>query len=305
MSFHFDHDQAAVLRRWASDAPAHCPVEINQHWSGRTLAVSGGKGGVGKSNISLNLALGLGDADHRVLLMDTDFGLPNLDVLLGQAPSHSLTDVIRNQCTFSEATFPVTPNVTLMPGGDIWSDQSPNLAEIRELLTQLAIYLGRTDYLIIDTQAGISNAVMGFLLSAENVLMVTTPEPPALMDTYRTIKRLWSHQPKGRISLIVNRAKEAEARRVYRSLGKMSERFLGRYLDLSGWIPEDRAVTNAVKRQQPFLLLHPQCPASQGIYRLVGKITGSAANTQPKPRSFLERLSTHFLGLRKGGDHDH
>ncbi len=282
-------DQAAGLREMVQ-GPADSPETDASRGKGHTLAVSGGKGGVGKSNISLNLAVGLGEMGHRVLLVDADFGLPNLDLLLGCAPRWSVCDVMRGLCEPADALYPVTDHVSLLPGGEL-DDEPEDLFSIRGLLSTLSVQMAGVDFVIIDTQAGISPTVMGMLLAAETVVMVATPEPPSLMDAYRTLKRLNRYGFSGEVTAVVNRAVQREAESTFSHLRGMSRRFLSLDIRLLTWIPDDHFVGRAVKGQEPLLRVYPQSSASAGINRLVDAIVQRPEGHSGSGRAFLLRLA--------------
>lgn len=298
-------DQAAGLRERIQERPsADSGIEHSQG-RGRTLAVSGGKGGVGKSNVSLNLAVGLGDMGFRVLLLDADFGLPNLDLLLGCAPRWSVDDVMRGLCEAGDALHPVTAGVSLVPGGDLGMDDAPDLQSIRRLLSTLSVQMAGVDYVIIDTQAGISPTVMGMLLAAEQVVMVTTPEPPSIMDAYRTLKRLNHHGFNGEATAVINRAERRAAESTFCHLQRMSRRFLSLDLRMLAWIPDDPLVGRAVRGQEPLLHLYPHSGAAAGINRLVDVVAGQPEGCPGSGRAFLRRLAgflPRVIGeVRRGG----
>lgn len=283
-------DQAAGLREMVDGPPAPPADIVASRGKGHTLAVSGGKGGVGKSNISLNLAVGLGEMGYRVLLMDADFGLANLDLLLGCAPRWSVRDVMEGLCEAADALYPVTARVSLVPGGEL-DDEPGDLQNVRRLLSALSVQMAGADFVIIDTQAGISSTVVGMLLAAETVVLVTTPEPPSVMDAYRTVKRLSRYGFGGEVTVVVNRANRREAGSTFCSLRRMSRRFLSLDIRMLTWIPDDPLVGRAVRDQQPLLKLYPGSGASAGINRLVDAIVQPPESRSGSGRAFLQRLA--------------
>ncbi|MFO8059395.1 MAG: P-loop NTPase [Bacillota bacterium] len=289
-------DQASVLRRRAQAAGLFRPDPDGDPARTRTVAVSGGKGGVGKSNVSLNLACHLGETGREVILLDTDFGLPNLDVLTGCSPARSIGDVMRGRCRAGEALYSVMPGVRLLAGGQMWSDEYSHREQVRALLGALSAQMAGADYMIMDTQAGVAPAVMGLLLASETALMVTTPEPPALMDCYRTIKGLCRAGYEGEIAVVVNRARGGEAERAFAQLQHMVRSFLARRIRLLAWIPEDPSVGAAVQRQVPLLRGFPHSRASEGIRRLGAAISGEPSRDRHPARAFLRRLARYMSG---------
>ncbi len=293
-------DQASALRLGAGRAPSLSVVRDPHGATTRTVAISGGKGGVGKSNISLNLAAYLGELGHEVILLDTDFGLPNLDVLLGCIPKRSIGDVMRGRCAPEEALSPVMPGVRLLAGGELWSEEYSHHEQARVLLSALSVQMAGADYMIMDTQAGRAPAVMGLLMASEMAVMVTTPEPPAIMDCYRTIKGLCRGGFEGEVGVVVNRAADREAKRTFGQLEHMVRSFLFRRIRLLTWIPDDPAVGRAVQRQVPLIRGFPDSRASQGIRRLGQAVTGQPARSLNPARAFLRRLAKHMPGSGAG-----
>ncbi len=295
-------DQASTLRSRVAQALEDPSISGCQP---HTLAVSGGKGGVGKSNISLNLATELASRGHRVLLMDTDFGLSNLDVLVGASPPHDMGDVMAGRCSACEALLTLSSGLSLLLGGNIGGSDSPHFDDVRSLLSALSRQMAEMDFVIIDTRAGLSDTVMGFLLAVDTVLMVSTNEPTSILDTYRTVKRLSALGVRGNIGLVVNRTDEAGAERTYNSLSRMIRRFLKRDVRYMGWIPEDRRLQQAVLRQTPLLELHPGSRASAGIRRVAEAIVGDDTEPHRESPGFFHRLARHLLGNRvAAGDDD-
>ncbi len=263
----------------------------------RFIAVSGGKGGVGKSNISLNLALSLGQNNHKVVVLDTDFGLPNLDILVGCAPQWSIADVVAGRCDAQAALHPLTEKVSLLAGGDLWGDRPPQPEEARRFLQTLAHQVSQLDYLIIDTQAGTSPAVTGLLAAAELVLMVVVPEPTSVMDAYRTIKQVEALDGDRDIGMLINRSNEKTARRTFSAIDNMMVKFLSTEARFLGWIPEDKAVRKAVQRQTPLVEIYPKSRAARSIVQLAEVIDGDDKQTAGAAKGFLNRLADHMRGL--------
>ena len=304
MTIHREHtsDQAMKLRQRVSKLGRASPAPSIR--LPRTIAISGGKGGVGKSNVSLNLACALAGRGHRVMLVDTDFGLSNLDVLLGVSPPFDLGDVVAGRCGPEDAVMNLASGISLLIGGEFAGEDSPTSERVRTLLAALSSQMAEADYVIIDTRAGLSDTVMAFLLAAETMIMVSTSEPTSILDTYRTVKRLCSLRADGTLGIVMNRCEPAEARRAYRSLARMIHRFLGRDALLLGSVPQDKRVVDAVRRQVPFLELFPHCRASRGILQLTGEICGDFVDRTPELMGFLGRLARHLLGANPAAGSD-
>lgn len=242
----------------------------------RVIAVTSGKGGVGKSHIVVNLGLSLASQGHKVLLIDADLGLANLDILLGLTPEFTIDDVFSLRKNLPEVLIEGPGGVKILPA----SSGISQLAELDEhqklfLLNELDHYGESLDVVLIDTGAGISRNVLFFNLAAQERIVVVNNEPTSLTDAYALIKVLVTQHGERRFKLLVNglsRAKEAE--KVYRTLMKVVERFLGGEITLEylGFIPYDEAISKAVKRQQPVLTLYPQAPASKAFAELAQRL---------------------------------
>ncbi|MBC23885.1 MAG: ATP-binding protein [Phycisphaerae bacterium] len=278
----------------ATESPEE-PVEPTRTRLAQAVAITSGKGGVGKSNLTVNLAVALARSGRRVCVLDADFGLANVDVLCGLSPRQTLEHVITGKCRLLEATVRCPGGFFLVPGASGVAD----LADLdglqrRRLLEQLADLERRVDVLLIDTGAGIGSNVMAFAAAAHRVLVAVTPEPTSMTDAYGAIKTLVGRVPGTRPELVINMAtSRTEASKVYKRLDKVSRAFLETPLELAGVVPFDMTVRGAVRRRRPLTLVAPQAPASQAISNLAQRLmqtwqTGSAA---PTGAGFLKRLA--------------
>ncbi len=238
----------------------------------RVLAVTSGKGGVGKSNIVANLGLALRRLECRVLLIDADLGLANLDILLGLTPQYTIQDILSLQQNLSQVIVEGPGGLKILPA----CSGLPELAELDEfqkvfLLNELDHYSETIDIVLIDTGAGISQNVLFFNLAAQERIIVANAQPTSLTDAYALIKVMVTRYNQTRFQLLVNgvsRPREGEG--VYHSLLRAAERFLGREISLEylGAIPFDASVPKAVMRQQPVVTLYPEAPASKSFARI-------------------------------------
>ncbi len=262
----------------------------------RTIVVTSGKGGVGKTNLTVNLALAFAKRGMKTLLFDADLGMANLDVLLGISPPHSLADVIDARMKLEEVIFPISENLELVPGGSGISELANLPADrLEKLLASLSEIEGRSEILLIDTGAGISRQVMDFVMAAHEVIVVTTPEPTAITDAYGMIKALNAQNPGATVHLLVNQADtEQEARSVSAKLTMIVERFLEIKLHFLGFVEKDVNVGRAVLQQRPFSVLYPYSVATRRVSILVGKLL--VQSEEPTVREgffsrFFHRLS--------------
>ena len=249
---------------------------------GRIVAVASGKGGVGKSSLVVNLAVALAGMGERVTIVDADLGTADVDVMLGLHPLYNLAHVVEGSKTLPEVILEGRHNVRLLPGGSgIW--ELANLSSRgREAATDvLAAVAQDSDYVIVDTAAGISDNVVRFLLAADDVLVMTTPEPTSITDVYALIKVALAqgvHEP---LKLVVNLAATSQAAEdVARNLAGVVERFLGGRLDYLGSLPTDPSVGRSVLRQEPVIVAYPTSPASRRIIALAQALRREASALQ-------------------------
>lgn len=260
-------DQAQPLRKLAAKRRfEHRPGKPL-----RTIAVTSGKGGVGKTNLVVNLALALTRLDRKVLVIDADLGLANVDVILGLSPRYTIRDVIQGDKTMEEVVVQGPGGVQILPATSGVSEMSTlGNDEKLMILQELDSFQTDADVVIIDTAAGISDTVLYFNIAAQERLVVATGEPTSLTDAYALIKVLYTQHQERRFRLVVNNVKDAaEAKGVYRKLGAAVDHFLGGVsLDYLGFIPTDPAVNQAVMQQKALLEAFPGSPAAKGIKNL-------------------------------------
>ena len=259
----------------------------------RVIAVASGKGGVGKTNMAVNLSLQLCRLGRQVILFDADLGLANADLLLGIQPRYNLTHFFTGGRSLAEIMCEGPLGLKLIPSGSgiaQLADLGPQ--ERERVLSHFALIGDQADYLVVDTGAGISRNVVAFAQAAEEVLVVTTPEPTARLDAYGLIKVLAQEGYPGRIRVIVNMAESpAEGEDVARLMETLAGRFLNIHVERLGVVPRDREVPLAVRAQRPFSLERPDSPASRAVAAMASAI--SKVNLAQPPggvRGFIERL---------------
>ena len=284
-------DQAAKLRALAA-----------QHVTRATVfAITSGKGGVGKSNVAVNLAIALSQAGKRVVLLDADLGLANADVLAGVEVRTNLAHVIARQRELKEVMIDAPGGFKLIGGASgIAKMADLSDGDRQRLIRALAELETLADVILVDTGAGISPSVLSFTRAADHVLVVTTPEPTAITDAYAAIKVLVrspgeesSPAIDRRISLLVNQAlSPQEASQVYDRVSKVARQFLGLTVFDAGYVPRDDAVLAAVRSRSPFVLSAPRSPAAQSLRQLVIRLgLGSTAVAAKHDNSgFFDRM---------------
>ena len=282
-------DQASRLRNLIES-------KTNDKESARIIAVTSGKGGVGKTNLALNLAIGLQKAGKNGLLVDADIGLANINLLMGRVTNRSLIELAnyrtRVEDVVEESNFGIkyisgVANINLMLNAS-----SEDLRAIQRKIINAPNTIA--DTIVIDTGAGISRYVMDFVLFAHEVLLVTTSEPSSLSDAYSMVKAHADYGGKGQIKLVVNRVRDwKEFKDTAERLNQTTQSFLDIYVEPLGYIYEDKAVSMAVRRQDPFIVGNPDCPASRCMRELVRCLNMGIAMRQV-PKGFRNILKGFF-----------
>jgi flagellar biosynthesis protein FlhG len=260
----------------------------------QVIAITGGKGGVGKSNIACNLAIAMSQMGKKVMVLDADLSLANVDVLLGLTPRLNLSHVISGEKSMSDITIKGPAGIHIIPGGSGVEELSQlNVQEMNRLFDAFGNLTPPPDILLIDTAAGIHPNVMQFLSAADKIIVVTTPEPTAYTDAYALIKTLLKHGDDREIGLLINMAQNArEASEVLRLMLQMCRQFLDLSFNNIGFVPRDPEVLKAVRYQKPFLLRTPNSPASQTIRNIAATILQIEVSNSNKRglKRFFSRL---------------
>lgn len=238
------------------------------------LAVTSGKGGVGKTNIAANLAVSAAADNQRVILMDADLGLGNLDILMNVQARCNLSHVVSGQYTLEQIMYVGPGGVEIICGGSgIETLANLSTFQRQRLLDEMESLQDRSDLIVIDTGAGIHSTVVGFCLAADHTLVVTTPEPTAITDAYAMIKVLASKQYAGRISLLVNMAQSPiEGKKVYRQIADVARRFLNVAVYEAGVLCKDENLIQAVRRREPVVLAFPKAGISKAFAAISNRL---------------------------------
>lgn len=270
-------------------------VLIAPRHAARTLAVTSGKGGVGKTYFATNLALLLARAGEKVAVLDADLGLANIHVVLGIAPPFHLEHVMRGEKSVRDILYPGPAGIQIIAGGSSITELAQLDSEQRQrVLNGLADLDDLADVILIDTGAGLAHSVLAFAVASEEVVIVTTPEPTAITDAYATLKVVSQGNPEARLRLVVNMAENMnEAHAAAEKLRLVARQFLNVDLDVLGYLPRDATVSRAVRAQQPFVLTYPDAPAARALAR----IADTLGYHPPRPGGFggfLNRVSRHL-----------
>ena len=296
-------DQAQRLRQlvdgkteYEPPCPAEQPEKSLSTQGARVLAVTSGKGGVGKTNLTVNLAIALGMAGQRVMVIDADLGMANVDVVLGCMSKRHLLNLLDAGTELEDVLMQGPYGVKYISGGSGIEKAAEFSYEERQHLMQKLSACGRlADIILIDTGAGLGRNVMDFVLAADEVLLVTTPEPTALTDAYAVMKAYSVYASNKNIRLVVNRVyDESESREVVAKLQQTSNRFLNMPIDCLGYIFEDSTVMRAVRKQMPFLAAQPSCIAAKCVQGLAhGLLYGDKMTIKRGWNGFLQQIF-HF-----------
>jgi flagellar biosynthesis protein FlhG len=249
----------------------------------RIMAITSGKGGVGKTFLAANLAAALAKRGRRVLVLDADLGLANLDVVLNLQPKVTLHDVFTGKVHLEEAILPAPGGFSVLLAGSGLVEYSRLTPEVREQLQRIIDTLApRFDHILLDTGAGISDVVLYAVSLADDVLVIATPEPTSMTDAYATIKVLATQQHRGEIQLLVNQVgRLGEGRTIRHQLQLVVDKFVAPLmagglaapqLELMGEVPQDPSVREAVQKRRLLLELLPGCAAAQAVVALAAKI---------------------------------
>jgi len=277
----------------AAAASRVTPAQAEAWANVRVVAITSGKGGVGKTNLAVNLAIALQKRGRRVLVIDADLGMANVDILLGAASRKHLLDLLRPEVTLDDVIVRTSHDIQYISGGSgIEKALEYDHAEKLLLQQKLADCATRADLILVDTGAGLGRNVMDFILAADEVLLVTTPEPTSLTDAYAVMKAYSIYAVQKNLRLIINRVYEAkESREVAQKLQRAAEKFLHMPVDCLGYVFEDTAVTKAVRKQTPLLKAEPTAAAARCIDALAQSlITGGEMNVKRGWKGFLQQI---------------
>jgi len=279
--------RAALARRHAEAPPESRPRR-------KVIAVTSGKGGVGKTNIVTNLAIALARQGTRVLVLDGDLGLANVDLLLGISPQYDLQDAILGDRRIEDIVLEGPEGIRVVPASS-GVEELANLDEYRTecLLRSLASVEADTDLILIDAPSGIGSHAVCLSQAADEIIVVTTPEPTAFSDAYAMIKVLSQRPLRCTPALLVNQANsENEASEVARRVQSVAKRFLNLEVPYWGFVLADESVPKSVIRQEPFLTTYPYSPASSCILRLARRVLGQGPEKKGDPGPGPYRLVT-------------
>ena len=271
-------------------------VSNNGHKT-RIIDITSGKGGVGKTNISVNMAIAYAQLGKKVILIDGDLGMANVNVLMNVVPQYNLMHVINKKKTMKEIILDTEFGIKFIAGANGFSKIANLSVEELEYFAKQFSTLGNADIIIIDTGAGIANNVLQFVAAADEVYVVTTPEPTAITDAYGIIKIITTEiiERPVNLKLLVNRVHSAdEGKRISERIITIVGQFLGYKVDYIGFVYDDPIVQTSVIRQKPFIVVNPTCKPSVCLKHIVGRIEKSDMTGNEGVNTFLKK----FLGKK-------
>lgn len=275
------------------------PERITVGRRARVVTVTSGKGGVGKTNVTVNLAIALSQKGYRVVIIDADLGLSNIDVVFGIVPRYTLLDSINSEKGILDILCDGPNNIKFISGGSgVQKLINLDKNSLDAFIANISLLDHIADYILIDTGAGLSDTVMNFVLSADEVLLVVTPEPTSITDAYALVKTVANIKKDCAINVLINRAdNENEAKTVYNNFAAVSERFLGIKLEFLGYLPFDQSFTKSVKLQRPYLLCYPKNSTSKLIYDLADSIIRKENVVNSTAQTGIKGFINRFVGL--------
>ncbi|AGX44879.1 MinD/ParA family protein [Clostridium saccharobutylicum] len=287
-------DQAETLRQLITKEEENIKKEQENDYA-KIITVTSGKGGVGKSNFVVNLAICLSNRGKKVLIFDADLGMGNDDILMGVYPKYNIFDIIGTDLKLEEIIIEASNGVSLIPAGSgLNKVQELTEAEKKMFIEKLG-ELGEYDYILMDTGAGVNRDVLSFVSASEELIIITTPEPTALTDAYSLMKATDHFKLKSEAKIVVNKAfTKEEGKETYDKFDKAVKRFLSMKISYLGCILDDRKLVQSVRQQKPFTMLFPNCDASKCVDEIAMKIIGQNINSTGGVRGVFKRLFNIF-----------
>lgn len=289
-------DQAAGLRKLREDIPI--TKTVPKRTSARIIAITSGKGGVGKTTFAVNLAISLAKEKQRVLVLDGDLGLANINVVLGIIPKFTLYHVIRGNKNLREIILQTPEGIDIVPGANGYAQLADLDSLSRESLIRDFSELEDYDFIIIDTGAGISVNVISLVLAADEGIIVTTPEPTSITDSYGLIKSITQRNKDFPLSVVINKAKdELEGKKVAKRVIDISQKFLNVQPNELGIIYKDEEVEKSILAQKPFMVVNPRSKASECMMKICNTILHSGESEKPEESIGLGGYLRKFFNL--------
>ncbi len=288
-------DQAEKLRKMvqSSSGKKSSSVIKADRTNARVITVTSGKGGVGKTNFTVNLALALAKLGQRVLIIDADLGMGNVDVILGCSTPYNILHLLDGGFSLIDIITEGPLGIKFMSGGSgLYNLANLDDSQLMRIINKITLLDDLADIILIDTGAGISKSVMNFVVAADEVIIVTTPEPTAITDAYAMVKTYVSHSGNAVLKLVINRVMEPDEGNIASDkLIKVALKFLGLTISSLGFVYEDSNLVRAVKKQTPLLLAFPNTASARCIEQIANRLLNRAAsNKTTGVKGFFNKL---------------
>ncbi|HOQ17115.1 MAG TPA: MinD/ParA family protein [Defluviitaleaceae bacterium] len=291
-------DQAEKLRKIVNEQNRQLENSVSKTRKSRVITITSGKGGVGKSNFTANLAIQLQRTDRKVVIIDADLGLANIEVIFGIVPQFNLTDVIYGRKSIAEIMTPGPLGINFISGGSGIQDLIHlNSQQLSNFISNLSLLDEYADIILIDTGAGLTDSVINFSKAADEIILVTTPEPTSVTDAYSLIKVLCKNNLIPNIKLLVNRVEDdEEGKEIFNKLYRVSKKFLNIEINELGYLPYDKNLIKSVKLQEPVCISFPNSEISRAFRKISYKITEDEPQEEMNSgfTSFVKRLMHVF-----------
>ncbi len=288
-------DQAKELRNLINNVQN---TNLKNTLNSRVITISSGKGGVGKSSFSVNLAIYLASLKKRVLIIDADFGLANIEVLLGIRPKYNFYHMLKGEKNISEIVVDTNYGIKFISGGNGLKELSNvNSTEIKYFIEQFEYLDKIADIIIVDTGAGISPNVTNFLMASDENIIVTTPEPTSFTDAYTLIKIIKEqNRAIDKLNIVINKADDKyEADRIFTKISHVCNKFLGINIKNLGYIPSDIALIKAIKQQKPAILSFPNSDFAMAIKSIGNRLINEEQVIDNSGiKNFMQKLMSVF-----------
>lgn len=293
----FMRSQAAKLKEIMQKKKDEKEFQEFDTSSTRTIAIASGKGGVGKSTFTVNFAYNLRQLNKDVLIIDSDIGMANLDIMLGVQPNYDMGHLLRGECSLEDAVIEGPAGIKLLSGItgddsfiDIQNDAMDKLIELGEQIEK------NYDYLLIDLGAGAAKSIVSTIMAAEELILLLTTEPTSVMDSYSLIKILSNHQYHKSIKLVINQTEdEKDAQKTAKRIIKTVKNYLDLDLTLIGSIAHDRKISAALRKQKPYAEMFSKRKAARDFENIARKITGEEKEKQANGvKSYFSKMVNFF-----------
>lgn len=291
-------DQAEKLRKIMGKYSKKENINESKARKAKIIGVTSGKGGVGKTNFTVNLAISLRKLGYKVVIVDGDLGLANVDLITGTCLEYNISDIFLQGKSIFDIMTEGPDGIKIISGGSgITEFHLLNGENLNRFINEIEKLENYFDFIIMDTGAGISGNVIKFLLLADDLVLLITPDPTSLMDGYALLKTVVLYGYIGDIKTVINMAgSKGEAEEVYNKLNGVSNRFLNRDVEFLGYLNKSSIVANAVKKQRPFVLDKPNSSVSKKINNIALKFIDTEKSKFLKTKSFSQRFKEFFLG---------